>query len=495
MYDPEIRPDGASAEPTVPVSEPAPAPAQSSAPAQEAPSAYSYRCTQEGYQTDYAGPCAPAPTVIPVTAQPVAAAPAPKQAEPKARARFSTATLICCLVISIVLSGMTSAFVTASMLSASGSGTTASTGQSGGTARNNNTNNNNNNGTAADTTSKVGIQSGNTVGDVNITISDSSSNYVEAVAAKVTPSVVGVTVTYTRTITRIFGGSSTDTVSTSQGSGIIYSSDGYIITNKHVVENAITYGNNCSVQVYLPEDPQTAIDATIVGYDAAYDLAVLKIDRTGLNAITIGSSADLVLGQHVVVIGNPGGMEFMGSVSVGYLSGLSRTITVDSVDIEVIQTDAAINPGNSGGALVDSEGRLIGITNAKIADTNFEGMGFAIPVDAVVSVCKDLIANSGKPTCYIGVTINQTITADELEYYYGYPRGILVDTVVSGSPAEEAGIRRYDIITEADGVTIDSYSKLINVLQKHIIGEPMTIKVYRSGKTIELTVTPVASNG
>lgn len=433
------------------------------------PTAFSYRHTEEGYQSDYDRVAPPLPTAPAAPSAPVFR---PSEPGKKPKARFSTVTLICCLIASIVLSGMTSAFVTAAMLS-SASVSANNTGSSR---------------TGTSPSNGVGIQSDSKQGNVNVTISDESANFVEAVAAKVTPSVVGVTATYT--YSGGFFRQSEDI--TSQGSGVIYSSDGYIITNKHVVDYAISY--NGSVQVYLPEDPGTAIDAEVVGFDAAYDLAVLKIDRTGLNAVTIGSSADLTLGQHVVAVGNPGGMEFMGSVSVGYLSGLSRTITVDTFDIDVIQTDAAINPGNSGGALVDSEGRLIGITNAKIVSEDFEGMGFAIPVDAVVSVCKDLITNSSQPMCYIGVQIDQTYSSAYLQAN-GYPAGIVVSTVIKDSPADQAGFRRYDIITEADGVVIDSYSKLINVLQKHTIGEPMTVKIYRSGKTVSLTVTPIASNG
>ncbi|MBP5617828.1 MAG: trypsin-like peptidase domain-containing protein, partial [Clostridia bacterium] len=341
---------------------------------------------------------------------------------------------------------------------------------------------------STDAANKSGTQAGTSTGDTNVTIVDSTSNYVEAVAAKVTPSVVGVSVTFTYNGGFFSRGSNYET----QASGVIYSSDGYIITNYHVIEYAITYSG--SVSVYLPSDPKTAIPAAIVGYDASYDLAVLKIDRTGLPAITVGSSSNLTLGQHVVVIGNPDGLEFMGSVSVGYLSGINRTIYIDSKSYNVIQTDAAINPGNSGGAMVDSEGRLIGIVNAKRVSEEYESMGFAIPVDTVVEICQGLITSSGKPTSYIGVRIDQNYSASYLEAN-GYPRGIVVSTVIEGSPAETAGIQRYDIITEADGQAIDSYDKLISVLKKHTIGEPMTIKVYRSGKTLTFTVTPIASNG
>lgn len=337
--------------------------------------------------------------------------------------------------------------------------------------------------------SSTSSKSGTTAGNSNITISDSSDNYVEAVAAKVQPSVVGIVCKYSSSYNNIFGNGEK---TSSSGSGVIYSSDGYIITNKHVVEYAISY--NGSVDVYLPDDTNTAIPATIVGYDAAYDLAVLKIDRTGLDAITIGTSADLKVGQRVVAVGNPGGLQFIGSVSVGYLSGVNRELSIDSFTMSLLQTDAAINPGNSGGALVNSEGKLIGITNSKIVSEQFEGMGFAIPVDSVVDVCKNIITNKDEPKPYIGVQIATSYTSDYLKAR-GLPEGIVVASVVSGGPAEKAGIQQYDIITAADGESVTTYAKLVNIIQKHGVGDTFKLTVYRNGKTFDVSVTPVASNG
>ena len=423
-------------------------------PTYEPVSSFTYQNTEGGYQSGYS-----APQPSPVPAVPVTPSPQPPKPD-KPRARFSALTLVCCLVAAALLSTMVSVLVTTAVL---GNNSDTANGQTG---------------------------SQYASGNANITITDGSSNYVEAVAAKVSPSVVGVVARYTYTTNNFFGQNSNDVKS--EGSGVIYSSDGYIITNKHVVDYAISYSG--TVEIYLPEQPDEAIPATVVGYDAAYDLAVLKIDRTGLPAVTTGSSADLVIGQHVVAIGNPGGLEFMGSVSVGYLSGISRNITVDTFQMKVLQTDAAINPGNSGGALVDSEGNLIGITNSKIVSEDFEGMGFAIPVDTVVEVCNDLITNSNQPKPYIGVQIDTSYTTDFLKAN-GYPSGIVVSRVVEGSPADTAGIKRYDIITKADGVDIDSYSKLVNVIHKHSVGETINITVYRAGKTYDLSVVTVASNG
>ncbi len=441
MFDPEnpnaVPEEPAKEEPVSPVYEPV--------------SSFTYQNTEEGYQGGFS---TPKPTTLP--AAPVTPPPPPKPEKP--RARFSVLTLVCCLAAAALLSATVSTAITSAVLRSADISSPSSNKISGSNA--------------------------------NITITDGSSNYVEAVAAKVSPSVVGVVARYTYTTNNFFGQNTNDVKS--EGSGVIYSSDGYIITNKHVVDYAISYSG--SVEVYLPDQTDKAVPATVVGYDAAYDLAVLKIDRTGLPAITTGSSADLVIGQHVVAIGNPGGLEFMGSVSVGYLSGVSRSITVDTFQMNVLQTDAAINPGNSGGALVDSEGKLIGITNSKIVSEDFEGMGFAIPVDTVVEVCNDLITNSNQPKPYIGVQIDTSYTTDFLKAN-GYPSGIVVARVVDGSPADAAGIKQYDIITKADGVEIDSYSKLVSVIHKHSVGETISITVYRAGKTYDLKVVTVASNG
>lgn len=328
------------------------------------------------------------------------------------------------------------------------------------------------------------------VGNADITITDDSTNYVEAVAAKVRPSVVAVTTRYVIAPNDMFGGNSNGVES--EGTGVIYSSDGYIITNKHVVDYAIKYGGG--VEVYLPENVSKAIPAEVVGYDSTYDLAVLKIDQTGLSAISIGSSSKLSVGQRVVAIGNPGGLNFMGSVSVGYISGLDRSITIDSFQMSLIQTDAAINPGNSGGALVDSEGKLVGITNSKIVSEQFEGMGFAIPVDTVVDLCNDIITNRNEPKPYIGVEINTSYTAGYLQSI-GMPEGLVVASVIEGGPAAKAGLQKNDIIIAADGVEVTTYDKLVSIIRKHKIGEEITLKIYRNQRYTEVKIKTTASNG
>jgi serine protease Do len=228
-----------------------------------------------------------------------------------------------------------------------------------------------------------------------------------AVAAKVLPSIVGIQVKVTST-SYWYG----TTTSGSEGSGVILSDDGYIVTNYHVISSMLTTAGetnpNASLSVFLYTDPENAIEGSVIGYDQGTDLAVIKINKTGLTAIDIGDSDEIHVGDTAIAIGNPGGLQFLGSVSQGIISGLNRSIQIDTTyqSIKLIQTDAAINPGNSGGALTDVSGRLIGINSAKIAIDNYEGMGFAIPVNDMVRICTDIIKNGNVKAAYLGVELN-----------------------------------------------------------------------------------------
>ena len=321
----------------------------------------------------------------------------------------------------------------------------------------------------------------------NVNIDESYNSSVEAIADKVLPSVVGIRATY-QSSGGFFGQS---TQSASEGSGVVYREDGYIITNYHVVEGAKDSG---TINVYMDENDSDGTEATIVGYDAGADLAVLKINKTGLTPIEIADSDQIKVGQVAVAVGNPGGLQFMGSVSEGIVSGLNRTLTLESgQSMGLIQTDAAINPGNSGGALVDGTGKLIGINSAKLASstsssTSFEGMGFAIPSNEVVEICDRLINNEGQKAAYLGVTIDMRYTADILQGM-GYPEGLVVSSVVENSPASQAGIQGGDIITAMDGTELTSYDILASELAKHVSGDQVTLEVFRLGQTLNLTVT------
>ena len=310
--------------------------------------------------------------------------------------------------------------------------------------------------------------------NVNINVDEEATSVVEAVATKVTPSVIGIRTT--TSVMSFFGNQQ----SSGEGSGVVYKQDGYIITNYHVISDAI--GNSSSkIEVFLDNDKDAeSYEASVVGYNISSDLAVVKINATGLTPIEIADSSDLKVGQYVITVGNPGGLEFMDSVTYGVISGLNRIMSSDS-EIPLIQTDAAINPGNSGGALVNTSGKLVGINSAKIVSEEFEGMGFAIPSNTVVEICNKIIEKENSPEPYIGVTLSEKYTAQML-MLYGYPKGAVILTVADGSPAYQTGIRKGDIITEFNGTVVEDYNQFNELFQKVKPGEEITVKIYRNGK-------------
>ena len=310
---------------------------------------------------------------------------------------------------------------------------------------------------------------------------------MEAVAEKVTPSVVGIRTT--TSVTNFFGGSSE---ATGEGSGVVFSSDGYIITNYHVISGAHSNQSGSKIEVFVDSLDGKSFEASVVGYNIASDLAVIKINVKGLTPIEIADSADLKIGQYVITVGNPGGLEFMDSVTYGVVSGLDRVVSTDS-DIPLIQTDAAINPGNSGGALVNVEGKLVGINSSKIVAEEFEGMGFAIPSNTVVKICNKIKDKENNPEPYTGITISEKYTASVLNYY-GYPAGAVILSVDEGSPAEEAGLRRGDIITEFNKTEIGEYSELKQLLKDCDPGDKVDVKIYRSGRYYTTTMKIGSNN-
>lgn len=323
--------------------------------------------------------------------------------------------------------------------------------------------------------------------NVNINVEQEVESVVEAVAVKVTPSVVGIRTT--TSVISFFGGSSE---ATGEGSGVIYTADGYIITNYHVISEAVANQSASKIEVFLDSASSQSYPATVVGYNISSDLAVIKINVAGLTPAELSNSDDLKVGQYVITVGNPGGLEFMDSVTYGVISGLNRVVSADS-EIELIQTDAAINPGNSGGALVDTKGKLVGINSSKIVSEEFEGMGFAIPVNTVVKICDNIISKENSPEPYVGISISEKYTASVLEHY-GYPAGAVVLSVADGSPAETAGIRRGDIITEYDGKKITEYKVLEKLLEESKPGENVSVKLYRSGRYYSTTITVGSNN-
>lgn len=318
-------------------------------------------------------------------------------------------------------------------------------------------------------------QGASNVTNVNINVDETAESVVEAVADKVMPSVVGIRTT--TSVTSFFGGSKEES---GEGSGVVYTADGYVITNYHVISDAIQNRSKSKIEVFLESDDTNAYEAQVVGYNISTDLAVLKINASGLTPIEIANSDELKVGRFVITVGNPGGLEFMDSVTFGVISGLDRVVSSDS-DLKLIQTDAAINPGNSGGALVNTKGELVGINSSKIVSEDYEGMGFAIPSNTVVEVCRKIIENENSPEPYTGITISEKYTASVLQYY-GYPTGAVVLSVADGSPAAEAGLRRGDIITEYKGVAITEYTVLDDLMNNSTPDEVVSLTVYRSGR-------------
>ena len=331
---------------------------------------------------------------------------------------------------------------------------------------------------STETNTDIKTNNGNSSSDITINV-DSVVAPATAVAVKVLPSIVGIRVT-----TQVSSGRYGTYETSGEGSGVIYTTDGYIITNYHVVEMMVTSSGernpNSNMEVYLCQDVEQAYDAELIGYDISSDLAVIKIDQDNLSAVELGDSDKISVGDIAIALGNPGGLEFMGSVSQGIISGLNRVITVEETyeNITLIQTDAAINPGNSGGALVDSEGKLIGINSVKIVEDGYEGMGFALPVNDVVEICNYIIKNGNTNTAYLGLEFNTSYTPEYLEAY-GYPVGLVVSSVAQGSPAEAAGFETEDILTSFGGVAISSTTDLINEKAKYQSGDTVIITVYR----------------
>ena len=288
-------------------------------------------------------------------------------------------------------------------------------------------------------------------------------------------------VTITSTVqTRTYGQTATGT---SSGSGFILTSDGYVVTNYHVIENATA--------ITVTTHDGTEYPATVKGSDSNNDVAVLKVEATDLPPVTLGSSDDLVIGDMVVAIGNPLGT-LSATQTVGYVSGKNREVTTDNTVINMIQTDAVINPGNSGGPLFNMRGEVVGITTAKYSGTtssgaSIEGIGFAIPIDDVQGIIGDL-QNLGYVTgAYLGVTV-QDMDSDAASRY-GLPSGAYVASVVSGGAADRAGIQVKDIITALGDTEVTSMTSLTRALRNYKAGDTTTVTVYRSGQSLDLTIT------
>ncbi|HPZ06057.1 MAG TPA: trypsin-like peptidase domain-containing protein, partial [Clostridiales bacterium] len=247
--------------------------------------------------------------------------------------------------------------------------------------------------------------------------------------------------------------------------------------------------DGAKIEVILPNNRDKAYKAEIIGRDEKTDIAVLKIDATGLPAAEMGDSDKVRTGQLAVAIGNPGGMNYMGSVTAGVISGINRTIVMDNgQEFKLIQTDAAINPGNSGGALVNSQGQVIGINTIKISATDVEGLGFAIPINEANEIAESLINyRYVKDRPYLGVVIDNSFTKEDAERLK-VPVGLLVYDVQPLTAAYKAGIHIGDIIVKFDGKETTTFKELEDQKNLHKPGDEVIVEVYRDGEILSLKV-------
>lgn len=320
----------------------------------------------------------------------------------------------------------------------------------------------------------------------------SLSNYSEtgiSVANKVLPSIVGIKVEYP--VNSIFyRNMGLNNTTEAEGSGIIISDDGYILTNNHIVNSSSSssyyeLGKASKVNVYLYNDT-TEYEAKIIGTDEQTDLAVIKIEKNGLTAAELGDSDTVQVGEFSMAIGNPLGLQ--SSVTAGMISAINRDVTdSDGKTYKLIQTDAAINSGNSGGALVNSKGQVIGVNTLKLSGTGIEGMGFAIPINNTKDIYTQLIQYSKVKRPYIGIRgIDLT---EELAKSNNLVVGVYVQSVDDFSAAQKADIRNGDVIIEANGQKITNMDELNEIKNKHQIGDELKLKLNRNGEEKEVTVT------
>lgn len=312
------------------------------------------------------------------------------------------------------------------------------------------------------------------------------------------PSVVGVSATFEFTQQYNFFGWTADPTTdsfTATGTGIVMTDDGYIVTNAHCIyDDSSSYRAGKAVDVSILFSDETQHDATIISYDTETDIAVLKVDETGLIPATFGNSNELRVGELVIAVGNPLGFDFFGSVTSGIVSALNRQVSINDKKMNLIQTDAAINSGNSGGPLLNSCGQVIGINSAKMSSSygsgsaSVEGLGFAIPINDAKRIIDDLINIgyvSGRPQ--LGI-----VTKEINETYSNYlkiPMGLYVYDVDEGGAADLAGIKISDVIIAIEDVPVKTQEELNEVKNQYKAGDTITLKISRQGEDIDIRVT------
>lgn len=316
---------------------------------------------------------------------------------------------------------------------------------------------------------------------------------IPEIVDEIMPSVVGVASTFefTQESYGFFGwGSEPQTrEGSSAGTGFVISEDGYIVTNAHCVYDTSEYQAGEAVEVSVLFSDESEVEANIIAYDLETDIAVLKVNKTGLKPAVIGDSNDLKVGELVIAVGNPLGFDLFGSVTSGIVSALNREISVNERSMSLIQTDAAINSGNSGGPLLNSCGQVIGINSSKMSSSygmpSVEGLGFAIPISDAKVIIDDLINYkyvTGRPQ--IGITTNDI--TETYSRYLNLPMGVYVLSVMPDSAAEKAGILQGDVIIDVDGKAITTAAELNEIISEHKAGDEITLTVSRYGKDIKI---------
>lgn len=307
-------------------------------------------------------------------------------------------------------------------------------------------------------------------------VSEARNTPIVKAAQAVGPAVVGITnKAYVRDL---FNRSVL--VEQGVGSGVIFDPNGYIATNFHVVENAQ------SLVVSL-SDGRT-FTGRVLGVDPATDLAVVKVDTSGLPVAALGDSDSLLVGEPAIAIGNPLGLEFRGSVTAGVISALNRSIEIGERRFKLIQTDAAINPGNSGGALVNADGLVVGINSAKISVAGVEGIGFSIPINTARPILQSIIEKGRVIRAYLGVGALDKNTAANYGYELNISKGVYVAKVDAGGPAAKANIRIGDIILKVAGIETNSVPDLRATLDGQAIGSKVEVLIIRNGATQTISV-------
>ena len=324
-------------------------------------------------------------------------------------------------------------------------------------------------GTAADNSAGV-ESSGQSAQQANadVKLSDARNTPAVRAAKMVGPAVVGIT---NKAVARDWFNNPVETQGV--GSGVIFREDGYIVTNNHVVSGA--------KEIIVSLSDGRSLKGKLIGADELTDLAVVKVEASGLPTAKFGDSDQIVVGEPAIAIGNPMGLEFRGSVTSGVISAVNRTLDISDKLVKLIQTDAAINPGNSGGALVNADGEVIGINSAKLAASGVEGMGFAIPTNTVQNIIDEIMNKGYVARPYLGVSVFDPQTAGRYGYQLNIDKGVYIFQLSLNGPCGKAGLQRGDIILKVNDEEVNSVSDLRAKVASYKVGDTVKITYDRNG--------------